>query len=220
LPLYHIHGIGVALCGSLYVGNFAILKKKFVAEEVLETIQKRKVTLFMGVPTMYFKLLEVEGMKKYDTSSIRLFVSGSAPLSRDLFHKLKKEFGHDILERAGMSESMMNFSNPYDGERMPGSVGPCLPGVKVRITDKNYNDVPVSTEGEILIKGPNVFIGYWNKPQYNKHVFKEGWFITGDVGKVDEKGYVYLIGRSKDVIISQNLLNLLMLCQKTQWERF
>ena len=202
LPLYHIHGIGVALCGSLYVGNFTILKKKFVAEEVLETIQKRKVTLFMGVPTMYFKLLEVEGLEKYDFSSMRLFVSGSAPLSKDLFYKLKKAFGHEILERAGMSESMMNFSNPYNSERIPGSVGPCLPGVKVRITDKNYNDVPVNTEGEILIKGPNVFNGYWNKSHYNKHVFKDGWFVTGDVGKIDEKGYVYLIGRSKDVIIS------------------
>ena len=202
LPLYHIHGIGVALCGSLYVGNFTILRKKFVAEEVLETIQKRKVTLFMGVPTMYFKLLEVEGLEKYDTSSMRLFVSGSAPLSRDLFYKFKKVFGYEILERAGMSESMMNFSNLYNGERVPGSVGPCLPGVKVRITDKNFNDVPVGTEGEILIKGPNVFNGYWNKPAYNKHVFKDGWFVTGDVGKIDEKGYVHIIGRSKDVIIS------------------
>ncbi len=202
LPLYHIHGIGVALCGSLHVGNFTILKKKFVAEEVLETIQRRKVTLFMGVPTMYFKLLEVEGLEKYDISSIRLFVSGSAPLSRDLFYKLKKTFGHEVLERAGMSESMMNFSNPYNGERVPGSVGPCLLGVKVRITDKNYNDVSVGTEGEILIKGPNVFNGYWDKPAYNKHVFKDGWFVTGDVGKINEKGYVYIIGRSKDVVIS------------------
>ncbi|MBI2653520.1 long-chain-fatty-acid--CoA ligase [Candidatus Woesearchaeota archaeon] len=202
LPLYHIHGIGVALCGALHVGNFTILKKKFVAEEVLETISKRKVTLFMGVPTMYFKLLEVEGIEKYNISSMRLFVSGSAPLSRDLFYKLKKAFGHEVLERAGMSESMMNFSNPYDGERVPGSVGPCLPGVKVRIVDKNFNDVPVGTEGEILIKGPNVFHGYWNKSHYNKQVFKDGWFVTGDVGKIDEKNYVYIIGRSKDVIIS------------------
>ncbi|MEK6983275.1 MAG: long-chain-fatty-acid--CoA ligase [Nanoarchaeota archaeon] len=202
LPLYHIHGIGVALCGSLYVGNFTILKKKFAAEEVLETIHKRKSTLFMGVPTMYFKLIEVDGLEKYDISSMRLFVSGSAALSRDLFYKLKKSFGHKVLERAGMSETMMNFSNPYDGERIPGSVGPCLPGVKVRITDKNYNDVAFNTEGEILLKGPNVFSGYWNKPNYNKHCFKDGWFITGDVGKIDENGYVYIIGRSKDVIIS------------------
>ena len=202
LPLYHIHGIGVALCGSLYVGNFTILRKKFVAEDVLETIQKRKVSLFMGVPTMYFKLLEVEGLEKYDTASMRLFVSGSAPLSRELFSRLKKAFGHEVLERAGMSESMMNFSNPYNDERIPGSVGPCLPGVKARIVDAAFNDVPVGTEGEILIKGPNVFSGYWNKPSYNKQVFRDGWFVTGDVGKLDEKNYVYIIGRSKDVIKS------------------
>ena len=202
LPLYHIHGIGVALCGSLYVGNFTILRKKFVAEDVLEAIAKRKATLFMGVPTMYFKLLEVEGLEKYDPSSMMLFVSGSAPLSSELFSRLKKTFGHEILERAGMSESMMNFSNPYNGDRVPGSVGPCLPGVKVRIVDKDFNDVPVGTEGEILIKGPNVFNGYWNKPAYNKHAFRDGWFITGDVGKIDDKNYVYIIGRSKDVMKS------------------
>ncbi|MBI1935228.1 long-chain-fatty-acid--CoA ligase [Candidatus Woesearchaeota archaeon] len=202
LPLYHIHGIGVALCGALAAGNFTILRKKFSAEDILETIQKRKVTLFMGVPTMYFKLLEIPNLEKYSLSSMRLFVSGSAPLSKDLFYKLKKALGHEVLERAGMSETMMNFSNPYNGERVPGSVGPCLPGVKVRIADKNYNEVPANTEGEILLKGPNVFHGYWNKPEYNKTAFKDGWFVTGDVGKIDEKGYVYIIGRSKDVIIS------------------
>ena len=202
LPLYHIHGIGVALCGALYAGNFTILRKKFDAEDAMETITKRKTTLFMGVPTMYFKLLEVPNFEKYNLSSMRLFVSGSAPLSRDLFYRLKKELKHEVLERAGMSETMMNFSNPYNGERIPGSVGPCLPGVKVRITGKNFNEVPSNTEGEILLKGPNVFHGYWNKPEYNKKAFKDGWFMTGDIGKVDEKGYVYIIGRSKDVIIS------------------
>ena len=202
LPLYHIHGIGVALCGSLYIGNFTILRKKFLAEDVMETISKRRVTLFMGVPTMYFKLLEVDGLEKYDLSSMRLFVSGSAPLPRDLFCKLKKALKQDVVERAGMSESMMNFSNPYNGEKIPGSVGPCLPGVKAKITDKYYNEVPAGVEGEILIKGPNVFGGYWKKAKLNKTIFRDGWFITGDVGKIDEKGYVYIIGRSKDVIIS------------------
>jgi len=202
LPLYHIHGIGVALCGALCVGNFTILKKKFVAEDAIKTIQERKVTLFMGVPTMYFKFLEIKGIEKYNTSSMRLFVSGSAPLSNDLFYSFEKVFNQKILERAGMSETMMNFSNPYDGKRIPGSVGPCLPGVKVRIVDKNFNDVPVDTEGEILLKGPNVFNGYWNKPDYNKEAFKDGWFITGDVGKIGKNSYVYLIGRSKDVLIS------------------
>ena len=202
LPLYHIHGIGVALLTSLDVGNFTILTKKFAAEEVPETIQKRKVTLFMGVPTMYFKLLEIENLERYDLSSMRLFVSGSAPLSAELFCKLKKALGHEILERAGMSESMMNFSNPYDGKRIPGSVGPCLPGVKVKITDKNYKNVPVDKEGEILIKGPNVFYGYWRKPELNREIFRNGWFVTGDLGKIDKNGCVYILGRSKDMIIS------------------
>ena len=202
LPLYHIHGIGVALCGSLYAGNTVILKKKFDAQNVLETIQSRKITLFMGVPTMYFKLLEVPGCKKYDVSSMRLFVSGSAPLSRELFYRFKKTFGQEILERAGMSETMMNFSNPYDGRRVPGSVGFCLPGVKIKITDKAYKSVPISTEGEILIKGPNVFHGYWNRPELNRHIFVNGWFVTGDVGKIGKNGYIYILGRSKDLIIS------------------
>jgi len=203
LPLYHIHGIGVALCGSLYNGNFTILKKKFVAEDVVETIQKRKVTLFMGVPTMYYKILEVENLEKYDLSSMRLFVSGSAPLTRELFGQLKKKLGHEILERAGMSETMMNFSNPYEGERIPGSVGPCLPGVKVRIVNpETFEDVPVNEAGEIALRGPNVFHGYWNKTEYNRKVFKDGWFLTGDIGKIDENNYVYIIGRSKDVMKS------------------
>jgi acyl-CoA synthetase (AMP-forming)/AMP-acid ligase II len=202
LPLYHIHGIGVALLPSLYVGNFIILKRKFKAIEVLECISKRKATLFMGVPTMYFKLLEVDNIENYNLTSMRLYCSGSAPMSKDLFEKLKKILGHEILERAGMSESMMNFSNPYNGDRIPGSVGPCLPGVKVKIVDSNFNEVPKNKEGEILIKGPNVFNGYWNQDEVNKKSFRDGWFITGDVGKVDEKDYVYLIGRSKDIIIS------------------
>jgi len=202
LPLYHIHGIGVALCGSLYAGSFTILRRKFDAKDVLETIQKRKVALFMGVPTMYFKLLEALGCDKYNVSSMRLFVSGSAPLSIDLFNKLKKTFGHEILERAGMSETMMNFSNPYDGKRVPGSVGPCLPGVKVMIAGKDFRKLPLGKEGEILLKGPNVFHGYWNRQELNREIFHNGWFITGDVGKIDRKGYVYIMGRSKDMIIS------------------
>ena len=200
LPLYHIHGIGVALCTLLYTANTTILSKKFSAEETLELIERKKATLFMGVPTMYFKILEVPNAKKYDISSMRLFVSGSAPMSKELFEDFRKKFGYEVLERAGMSESMMNFSNPLRGKKIPGSVGPCLPGVSVKITDKNFKEVPVGTEGEILIKGPNVFHGYWKKD--NSEVFKDGWFVTGDLGKIDSNGYVYIIGRSKDLIIS------------------
>ncbi|MBI2208415.1 long-chain-fatty-acid--CoA ligase [Candidatus Woesearchaeota archaeon] len=203
LPLYHIHGLGVALCGSFYNGYSLVLRKRFDAEETLKLIQDKKCTLFMGVPTMYIKILEVN--EKYDTSSMRLFISGSAPLSAETFKEFKEKFGHNILERAGMSETNMNFSNPYHGKRKPGTVGLPLKGVKVKIVGKNFREVPKGREGDILIKGPNVFKGYWNAPEKTKESFHDGWFITGDVGKIDNDGYITFLGRSKDLIISGGL---------------
>lgn len=202
LPMFHIHGLGVGLCGSLYTGCSTILKSKFDAEDVLNTIHNRKVTLFMGVPTMYFRMLEIDCCEKFDVSSIRLFVSGSAPLSKELFAKFHKTFGHKILERAGMSESMMNFSNPYDGERKPGTVGFPLPGLQARIVDENFHDVPVNIEGEIVIKGPNLLKKYWRNEEATQKSFMDGWFRTGDICKRDEDGYISIVGRSKDIIIS------------------
>ena len=205
LPLYHIHGLGVALCGSFYNGYNLILKKKFDPEEVLESIQEKKATLFMGVPTMYIKILQVKDKEKYDTSSMRLFVSGSSPLSAETFKEFKDIFGLKVLERAGMSETNMNFSNPYNGKRKPGTVGLPLPCVQVKIVDKDFNEVPQDKEGSILIRGDNVFDGYWNAPEKTKESFHDGWFITGDLGKIDEEGYVTFLGRSKDLIISGGL---------------
>jgi len=202
LPMFHIHGLGVGLCGSLYTGCSTIVKSKFDAKDVLSTIQNMRVTLFMGVPTMYFRILEVEGCEEFDVSSMRLFVSGSAPLSKDLFTKFHKTFGHKILERAGMSESMMNYSNPYHGDRRPGTVGFPLPGVEIRIVDENFNDVPANTEGEIVIKGPNLLKGYWGNEEATAKAFKDGWFKTGDICKRDQDGYISIVGRSKDIIIS------------------
>jgi len=202
LPMFHIHGLGVGLCGSLYNGCSTIVRSKFDAADVLNTIQNRKVTLFMGVPTMYFRMLEVENCERYDVSSMRLFVSGSAPLSKELFAKCHKTFGHRILERAGMSESMMNYSNPYDGERRPGTVGFPLPGVEARIVDKNFHDVPVNTEGEIVIRGPNLLREYWRNEEATQNSFVDGWFKTGDICKMDADGYISIVGRSKDIIIS------------------
>jgi len=202
LPMFHIHGLGVGLCGSLYNGCSTIIRGKFNAANVLNTIHNQKVTLFMGVPTMYFRLLDVENCEKYDVSSMRLFVSGSAPLSKELFAKFHKTFGHRILERAGMSESMMNYSNPYDGERRPGTVGFPLPGVKARIVDENFNDVPTNVEGEIVIKGPNLLKEYWRNEEATRKSFKNGWFKTGDICKRDADGYISIVGRSKDIIIS------------------
>jgi malonyl-CoA/methylmalonyl-CoA synthetase len=202
LPMFHIHGLGVGLCGSLYNGCSTIISSKFDAADALNTIQSRKVTLFMGVPTMYFRMLEVEGCEKCDVSSMRLFVSGSAPLSKELFAKFERIFGHRILERAGMSESMMNFSNPYDGERRPGTVGFPLPGVAARIVDENFNDVPVNVEGEIVLRGPNLLKEYWRNEEATGKSFVDGWFRTGDICRRDENGYICIVGRSKDIIIS------------------
>ena len=203
LPLYHIHGLGVALCGSFYNGYSLVLRKRFDAEETLKLIQDKKCTLFMGVPTMYIRILEVD--EKYDTNTMRLFISGSAPLSAETFKEFKEKFGHTILERAGMSETNMNFSNPYRGKRKPGTGGLPLKGVKVMIADKNFREVPKGKEGDILLKGPNVFKGYWNAPEKTKESFHKGWFITGDIGKIDKDGYVTFLGRSKDLIISGGL---------------
>jgi malonyl-CoA/methylmalonyl-CoA synthetase len=200
LPLYHIHGLGVALCGSFYNGYSCILRKKFRGEEALKLLSEKECTLFMGVPTMYVKLLEVK--EKYDLKNMRLFVSGSAPLSAETFKQFRDTFGLEILERAGMSETNMNFSNPYEGKRKPGTVGLPLGDLQVKIVDKNFNEVPKGKEGGILIKGSNVFKGYWNAPEKTKKSFHKGWFITGDIGKIDDDGYVTFLGRSKDLIIS------------------
>lgn len=205
LPLYHIHGLGVALCGSFYNGYSFVLRKKFDPEEILKFIEEMKCTLFMGVPTMYIKILESKDKEKYDTSSMRLFISGSAPLSAETFKEFKDIFGHEILERAGMSETNMNFSNPYHGKRKPGTVGQPLLGVEVKIVDEGFNEVAHGKEGEILLKGPNVFKGYWNAEEKTKESFHDGWFITGDIGKIDEEGYITFLGRSKDLIISGGL---------------
>ena len=205
LPLYHIHGLGVGLCGSLYNGASIVLRKKFIAEEALPLIQQHRCTMMMGVPTMYIKILETEDRKKCDISSIRVFISGSAPLSSETAKEFRETFGHEILERAGMSETMMNFSNPYDGPRKLGTVGKPLPGLQVRLVDKRFRDVPRGEAGDLLIRGPSVFKGYWNAPEKNNGSFYQGWFITGDIAKEDEDGHYSFVGRSRDMIISGGL---------------
>jgi malonyl-CoA/methylmalonyl-CoA synthetase len=137
---------------------------------------------------------------------MRLFISGSAALPKELFQRFKQTFGFEILERAGMSETMMNFSNPVNGKRIPGSVGFPLPGVQMRIVNDAFEDQPVNKEGEILLKGENVFYGYWDKPEINAQSFHDGWFLTGDIGKMDEHGYLSIVGRKRDVIKSGGIL--------------
>jgi malonyl-CoA/methylmalonyl-CoA synthetase len=188
-----------------------ILHSAFRADRVLDELLGGDITLFMGVPTMYVRLLEEvarRGLHRVELPAMRLFVSGSAPLSIETFLAFEKVFGHKILERYGMTETAMNLSNLYAGPRIPGTVGVPLPGVSARIADEAGNTVPDGEIGQMLIRGSNVFRGYWQQPDKTAESFLldsggERWFRTGDLGKRDpETGFYTLVGRAHDLIIS------------------
>jgi malonyl-CoA/methylmalonyl-CoA synthetase len=211
LPLFHTHGLGVALHGALTVGCTTILHRMFRAGNVLDAILNDGATLFMGVPTMYVRILEEvarRSLSRVDVPRMRLFVSGSAPLSVETFEQFEEIFGHKILERYGMTETVMNISNLYAGARIPGTVGVPLPGVSARVGDEQGNALPDGEVGEILLRGSNVFRGYWRAPEKTTEAFvtdTEGkrWFRTGDLGRRDPAtGFFTLIGRKHDLIIS------------------
>lgn len=191
LPLFHMHGLGVGLHGSLAVGARAVLLPEFEVNEVLDSIEKYDASMFFGVPTMYNRL--VESPRAPELSQLRLCVSGSAPLAAELHQQIQKVSGQRVLERYGMTETAMLVSNPYEGERRPGSVGFPLPGVEVLLKGE---------PPEILVKGPNVFEGYWERPEANGQAFDGGWFRTGDIGALDADGYLSIVGRAKELIIS------------------
>jgi malonyl-CoA/methylmalonyl-CoA synthetase len=163
-----------------------------------------RATVMMGVPTFYTRLLQNPALNKEATRHMRLFVSGSAPLLADTHREWFARTGHAVLERYGMTETNMNTSNPYDGERVAGAVGHALPGVSVRVTDPETGKILAAEEiGMIEVKGPNVFKGYWRMPEKTKAEFRDdGFFITGDIGKIDAKDYVHILGRGKDLVIS------------------
>lgn len=211
LPLFHTHGLGVALHGALTVGCKTILHRAFRAESTLSALLNENITLFMGVPTMYVRLLEEVAKRQWSHVSVphmRLFVSGSAPLSVETFEQFEKVFDHKILERYGMTETVMNVSNLYAGARIPGTVGVPLPGVMVRIGDDCGNALRDAEVGEILLRGSNVFRGYWRAPEKTAEAFvtdAEGnrWFRSGDIGRRDPaNGYLTLLSRRSDLIIS------------------
>ena len=191
LPLFHMHGLGVGLHGSLAVGARAVLLPEFEVNEVLDSIEKYDASMFFGVPTMYNRL--VESPRAQELSQLRLCVSGSAPLAAELHQQIQEVSGQRVLERYGMTETAMLVSNPYEGERRPGSVGFPLPGVEVLLKGE---------PPEILVKGPNVFEGYWERPEANGQAFDGGWFRTGDIGALDADGYLSIVGRAKELIIS------------------
>ncbi|WP_331376998.1 malonate--CoA ligase [Sinorhizobium chiapasense] len=202
LPIFHTHGLFVASNVTLLSGASMFLLPKFDPDEVLSLMQQ--ATLLMGVPTFYVRLLQSPRLDVHAVANMRLFVSGSAPLLAETHIAFRNRTGHAILERYGMTETNMNTSNPYNGERIAGTVGLALPGVSVRVTDPATGAVlPPEETGMIEIKGPNVFKGYWRMPEKTAAEFtSDGFFISGDLGKIDRNGYVHIVGRSKDLVIS------------------
>ncbi|MCE2531327.1 MAG: AMP-binding protein [Acidimicrobiia bacterium] len=203
LPLFHMHGLGVGLHGTLHCGASAILQPSFDADAVIDAVREHRATLFFGVPTMYNRL--AGNPRAPELAALRLAVSGSAPLPAELHRRLEETTGLRTLERYGMTETVMLVSNPLDGDRRPGSVGFPLPGVELRLLGVGQSpgsapEVPTDAPGEIWVRGPNVFAGYWRRPGTGPRT--DGWFCTGDVGRRDADGYLYLEGRRGEVIIT------------------
>ncbi len=202
LPIYHTHGLFVATNTMLLAGGSMLFLPKLDADAILKLMPR--ATSMMGVPTFYTRLLAHPGLTKEAARTMRLFISGSAPLLAETHREWNARTGHAILERYGMTETNMNTSNPYGGERVPGSVGFPLPGVELRIADPD-SGAPVADGdiGMIEVKGPNVFKGYWRMPEKTAAEFRaDGFFITGDLGKLDSRGYVHIVGRGKDLVIT------------------
>lgn len=202
LPVFHTHGLFVATNVVLASGAGMIFLSKFDAKQILALMPR--ATTMMGVPTFYTRLLKEPGLTPEATAAIRLFVSGSAPLLAETHRDWQARTGHAILERYGMTETNMNTSNPYEGDRIAGTVGLPLDGVAVRVVDPETGaHLPADAVGMIEVKGPNVFKGYWRMPEKTAAEFKtDGFFITGDLGKIDARGYVHIVGRGKDLIIT------------------
>jgi len=209
LPLFHVHGLCFALHTALMAGAHVLLLDAFDPRTTIEVLAAKKgpyrCTLYMAVPAMYSRLMDYlqDQRLQPDFSHMRLWTSGSAPLLVKDFERIRHVFGKEPVEREGMTETGMNFSNPLKGIRKPGSIGLPLPDLQVRIVDPNtFEDVTPGAEGEIWLKGPAVTPGYWRKPRETSETFRDGWFRTGDLGRVDTNGYYYLTDRIKHIIIS------------------
>ncbi len=200
LPIFHSHGLFVATHVTLAVGAAMIFLPKFDVDAVVAALPQ--ATTMMGVPTFYTRLLEDPRLTTGLVGHMRLFISGSAPLLADTHARFEERTGHRILERYGLTETSMNTSNPYDGERRAGAVGFPLPSVEVRITGAD-GAVPAGEIGQVEVRGPNVFKGYWRAPEKTAQAMTtDGWFATGDLGRLDEDRYLHIVGREKDLIIS------------------
>ena len=203
LPLFHVHGLGNGVHVWLASGCRMRLVERFDVNRAPALFETFQPTLFFGVPTVYVRLLEFsDELARRIGARMRLFVSGSAPLPANVLEEFREKFGHTILERYGMSETLMNISNPCEGERRAGSVGFPLPGVSVRILNSDMQPVAGGEIGELYVRGPNVCAGYWRRPDATAEAFVDGWFRTGDLGERAADGYITLRGRRTDLIIS------------------
>lgn len=203
LPVFHTHGLFVATNCALYSGASLIFQRSFSPDAVFTALPRASV--MMGVPTFYTRLLADPRLTREACEHMRLFISGSAPLSPATHAEWQTRSGHAILERYGMTETNMITSNPYNGARKAGTVGMPLPGVGVRITGADGSPVPQGAAGSIEVRGPNVFHGYWRMPDQTAKEFREDWFITGDLGAFDADGYLSILGRAKDLVITGGL---------------
>jgi malonyl-CoA/methylmalonyl-CoA synthetase len=204
LPIFHTHGLFVAINVALVAASSIIFLPKFDLDQVFANLPR--ATTMMGVPTLYVRLLSDPRLDRAVVRHMRLFISGSAPLPIEVFSQWQERTGHTILERYGMTETNMNTSNPYIGARKPGTVGLPLPGTEIRIVDKNGDAVPQGEVGMITVRGPNVFQGYWRQPDKTKAEFRhDGFFITGDMGQRDAEGYISIVGRGKELVITGGL---------------
>ena len=202
LPIFHTHGLFVATNVTLFSGASMIFLPKFDPDRIMGLMDR--ATVLMGVPTFYVRLLQDDRLDRATTAHMRLFISGSAPLLAETHRDWQARTGHAILERYGMTETNMNASNPYDGDRIAGTVGMPLPGTEIIVTDPETGaELPRGEIGMIEVRGPNVFKGYWQMPEKTAAELRpNGFFITGDLGKFDERGYLHIVGRGKDLIIT------------------
>lgn len=200
LPPHHLHGLALGLYGTLFTGGAAVLVERFDPAVVLAGLNTQRISVFMGVPTMYHRMVETAG--DFALDSVRLCISGSAPLSVETFRRFAARFGYRIVERYGLTETAINTSNPIDGECRAGTVGTALPGIEVGVFDAtDHRPLPHGQSGEIRVRGPNVFRGYWRNPAATAEAFHGGWFRTGDMGMLDADGYLTIDGRMKELII-------------------
>ncbi|MCX7598689.1 MAG: long-chain fatty acid--CoA ligase [Armatimonadetes bacterium] len=202
LPLFHAYGFTVDLVLPVLRGSCAVLMPKFAAAQALELIEAHRVTVMAAVPTMFGLMLRTARDPDYDLSSLRVAVSGGAALPLEIMRGFEERFGVHMLEGYGPTEAAPVVSvNPLHGVRKPGSVGPPIPGLEVKVVDDDGNPLPVGEVGELCVRGPNVMLGYWNDPEMTAQAIRDGWLHTGDLARLDEDGYIYIVDRKKDMVI-------------------